>query len=350
MKERLTYLDNFRGLLAIIIVCVHLCTSIKGDFLLKNIFEYFYISRLSVILFFLISGYVLSMSIHKNNNFIYFKFVKKNICNLYIPLLVIIIIASILFYCIDVNHNFLNFTSQWFNNIGTCPYFASNLINNLFLTGNDVNKIVPVIWYIVVQVRIIIFFPLIYLMVNRFDVKFLLIVISLLYVLGGILLYLNIGWQLGQTFFQIPSFILGSILYTKSTKLYDKNLLFLVCSIIFFIVLVVLKGVYSISIPQTISDIFLSFIAFTIVYNLNYFARLQLFFDNSVLYSIGKMSYSLYLTHTVTIVVSYHFLSKYFTTSIILLLTTINIFFVSWLYHILITNTITKYLRKWINI
>lgn len=287
------------------------------------------------------------MSIHKDNNFMYFKFIKKNICSLYIPLLVIIFIAFILFYCTDVNKNFLSFTSQWFNNIGNSPYFTSTLINNLFLTGNDVNKIVPVIWYIVVQVRIIIFFPLIYLMVNRIDFKFLLIIISLLYVLGGIMLYLNIRWQLGQTFFQVPSFILGSILYTKSTKLYDKNLLFIVCSIIFYTVLVILKSIYSIPIPQTISDIFLSFIAFTIVYNMNYFNRLQLFFDNSVLYSIGKMSYSLYLTHTVTMVASYHFLSNYFNIPIILLLTIINIFLVSWLYHILITNTIKKYLRKW---
>ncbi|ENZ5600474.1 acyltransferase family protein [Enterococcus hirae] len=297
--------------------------------------------------FFLISGYVLSMSIHKDNNFMYFKFIKKNICSLYIPLLVIIFIASILFYCTDINKNSLSFTSQWFNNIGNSPYFTSTLINNLCLTGNDVNKIVPVIWYIVVQVRIIIFFPLIYLMVNRIDFKFLLIIISLLYVLGGIMLYLNIRWQLGQTFFQVPSFILGSILYTKSTKLYDKNLLFIVCSIIFYMVLVILKSIYNISIPQTISDIFLSFIAFTIIYNMNYFNRLQLFFDNSVLYSIGKMSYSLYLTHTVTIVASYHFLSNYFNIPIILLLTIINIFLVSWLYHILITNTIKKYFRRW---
>lgn len=286
------------------------------------------------------------MSIHKNKNFMYFKFVNKNICSLYIPLLVIIFIASILFYCTDINKNFLNFTSQWFNNIGTSSCFTSTLINNLFLTGNDVNKIVPVIWYIVVQVRIIIFFPLIYLMVNKLDFKFLLFIISLLYVLGGILLYLNVSWQLGQTFFQAPSFILGSILYAKSTKLYDKNLFFIVCSTIFFIVLVVLKSVYSISIPQTISDILLSFVAFTIIYNINYSNSLQLFLDNSILYFIGKMSYSLYLTHTVVIVVLYHLLSKYFNISIILLLTIINIFFVSWLFHILITNTIKKYLGK----
>lgn len=285
------------------------------------------------------------MSIHKNNNFIYCKFIKKNILYLYAPVLVILVTASIL-YGINVNKHLLNFTSQWFNSIGTSPCFTSTLINNLFLTGNDVNKIVPVIWYIVVQVRIIIFFPLIYLIVNKTNTKFLLIFICLFYISGGILLYLNIGWQLGQTFFQIPSFILGTILYLKNDKLYDKNSLFIACSTLFFLVLIILKSVYKISIPQTISDIFLSFIAFTIIYNLNYFDTLQIFFDNSILYFIGKVSYSLYLTHTVVIVVSYYFFNKYFNLSIVLLLTIVNIFLISWLFHILIITPIKKFLGK----
>ncbi|MEB9739604.1 acyltransferase family protein, partial [Bacillus cereus] len=113
----------------------------------------------SVIIFFVLSGFVLYESIQKNYSS-YGSYLLKRICRIYIPYIVAIIIAIV---CqITISEYGISYLSEWFNRSWTIESSSSLIAQHILLVGKyNTDAYNGVIWSLVHEMRISIIFPLI---------------------------------------------------------------------------------------------------------------------------------------------------------------------------------------------
>lgn len=178
MSQRLRELDSLRGLAALSVVIHHFLlifpviaedTSKQTNIL--NILKYsplhiLFAGHEAVILFFILSGFVLSLPTFINKRSGYLEFIVKRICRIYIPYAVIISVA-ILCAIVTIStplHNLSDFAVyRW--RVSITPelvfqhFFLIRSFNNL--------QIDPVIWSLVHEMRISLVFPVLVILVSR---------------------------------------------------------------------------------------------------------------------------------------------------------------------------------------
>ncbi|MEG7966197.1 acyltransferase family protein [Bacillus cereus group sp. Sample30] len=113
----------------------------------------------SVIIFFVLSGFVLYRSI-QNNYDSYGSFLLKRICRIYIPYIVAILIAIL---CQTTMSEYgISHLSEWFNRSWTIESSLSLIVQHIFLVGKyNTDAYNGVIWSLVHEMRISIIFPLV---------------------------------------------------------------------------------------------------------------------------------------------------------------------------------------------
>ncbi|MHB1001350.1 MAG: acyltransferase family protein [Armatimonadota bacterium] len=224
MKERLEQLDSLRGLAALSVVFHHFLILLPsiGDhshgyaMLRYTPLHIFWAGREAVILFFVLSGFVLSLPFYKNNKVNYPAFFAKRICRIYIPYIAAVFFAVIASRVFD--RNGIPELSDWFNRVWNTPLDANAVITHIILIGRVNNDAFnPVIWSLVHEMRISLIFPLIMILVNRYSWKFCILAGCAISVTGFVTNYLvshyatnwnDYGLTLQYTFM----FILGALL------------------------------------------------------------------------------------------------------------------------------------------
>ena len=136
-------LDSLRGVAALIVLIGHYLMifpayesyryELNSPFIVYLVKEtplrmFFSSGNESVILFFVLSGFVLYVSIN-NSKFHYPTYIIKRICRIYIPYLVAIIIAILAKMLIS--HNNLPFISNWFSKSWTVSDSPAILVRHL---------------------------------------------------------------------------------------------------------------------------------------------------------------------------------------------------------------------------
>ncbi|HHQ8913394.1 TPA: acyltransferase family protein [Bacillus cereus] len=113
----------------------------------------------SVIIFFVLSGFVLYRSI-QNNYDSYGSFLLKRICRIYIPYIVAILIAIL---CQTTMSKYgISDLSEWFNRSWTLESSLSLIVQHILLVGKyNTDAYNGVIWSLVHEMRISIIFPLV---------------------------------------------------------------------------------------------------------------------------------------------------------------------------------------------
>ncbi|HDR4419430.1 TPA: acyltransferase [Bacillus cereus] len=113
----------------------------------------------SVIIFFVLSGFVLYRSI-QNNYDSYGLFLLKRICRIYIPYIVAILIAIL---CQTTMSEYgISYLSEWFNRSWTIESSLSLIVQHILLVGKyNTDAYNGVIWSLVHEMRISIIFPLV---------------------------------------------------------------------------------------------------------------------------------------------------------------------------------------------
>ncbi|WP_342718827.1 acyltransferase [Bacillus paramycoides] len=113
----------------------------------------------SVIIFFVLSGFVLYSSI-QNNYDSYGSFLLKRICRIYIPYIVAILIAIL---CQTTMSEYgISYLSEWFNRSWTIESSLSLIVQHILLVGKyNTDAYNGVIWSLVHEMRISIIFPLV---------------------------------------------------------------------------------------------------------------------------------------------------------------------------------------------
>ncbi|WDL95322.1 acyltransferase family protein [Alicyclobacillus sp. ALC3] len=163
-RPRLEELDSIRGIAALTVVFYHCATVVGGGalgvYLLRSPFAILIAGRSAVIMFFMLSGFVLSLPYHRATKVSYSRLMIKRIFRLYVPYLAAILTA-LLVRSLFKHPQVLSFWIQ--------PITPKALWQDLLMIGqNNQMYLDPVTWSLTQEMRISILFPILMFIVLRF--------------------------------------------------------------------------------------------------------------------------------------------------------------------------------------
>ncbi|NRF90530.1 acyltransferase [Paenibacillus frigoriresistens] len=217
MNNRIEQLDSIRGLAALIVFLSHI-PMIGLPLVFTNLLKALGVinGHASVIIFFVLSGFVLSIPFFKKNEMEYLPYLIKRMFRIYLPYIAAMIFAIVLsqiFYTIS-----LGGLGDWSNKLWNTQVTAKLIIEHIYLIGNTpTNAFNGVIWSLIHELRISLIFPIILLLVKRYDWKISILFCVLLSVVAGLNNIFHIQTSNGYlvTYFDsiayLSIFILGAL-------------------------------------------------------------------------------------------------------------------------------------------
>lgn len=348
-SSRIHSLDSLRGISALIVVVFHSLISLptfytayyKREY--SNVFvKVFTETPLHtlwagpevVLLFFILSGYVLSLPYLKYDGISYKGYVIKRFFRIYIPYLAIMLIYLIIFILLSDYRDITSLTDT-FNARWDHPVTLKAFFSYVFMLGYDMTNINGVTWSLVHEMRISIIFPLIIYMVKRLKLFQALIcdlgISLILYVLTrsfsarfqGEVTPIFIT-SLSDTFYYCTFFVFGAVLakYTKNIKsvLQQQKALVKLLLLALAILLINFEWTFN-SLYKYItkgSSVIRSSLAGEWIIALGVLilfstvlssVKLEWILSRRFPMWLGRMSYSLYLVHVLVIMLSARYLS-----------------------------------------
>lgn len=285
--KRIEFLDGLRGIAILFVLFFHYYTNvyilshIKNDSFV-NIFKY---GNMGVFLFFLISGFVIFMTLEKSNSQL--GFIQKR----YIRLLPGILFMVVFIY--TYKYIFQGFKFDYSAILNILP--AVSLIHPIFfekITGINFLSIEGVLWTLHLEFLFYIIFSSLYFLFKKKISLLLLFFLSLLTFLLKVFTYYQISKNhfINNSFELIHSvglehlswFFAGAVGYIYYNNRNNKNLLLFISSLFFA----------SVSYGHLVAFIFVA-IFFTAIQ----FKFIQRFLELKILIFFGFISYPLYLIH-----------------------------------------------------
>lgn len=329
MTNRFEELDSLRGIAALTVFCSHIYLVFNETFYSKMVFEYgplriFTAGSEAVTLFFVLSGFVLSIPFITKINFNYLVYFIKRCCRIYLPYLASFLLAIIcwkLFYTKEITG-----LSNWFNLNWSQSINYSSILVHLLLVKTFMSNLNNVIWSLVHEMRISFFFPIIMFLLMRLKIVRGIFFALLLSFLSVIYYWLTdssfIGTEVYVTIHYSGIFIFGALLARYKENIIDrisafnikaKIALFLtgICLYLYAHPSFLLNIIYNDFPPfyRTVIDSwFTSFgagILIMLAISSSFFSKVL---KNKLIIFLGKISYSLYLTHLTVLFASVHIL------------------------------------------
>lgn len=353
MSKRYEELDSLRGLASLTVVIHHCLISFTTFYLLSNHqsinnnlmqtlsnspLHFIWGGHEAVILFFVLSGFVLSLPILNGNFNRFDQYLIKRFCRIYLPYIFTIAVSALLYSIIGTNDT--PDLSEWFNGMWSNPITLKSIISFLLMFGFDSHNLNTVTWSLVHEMRISIIFPLIMVIIIKY--KF---IKSLSYGMAATLslwiIFLvisktipnqdisNLVFSFGTTFYYCSFFVIGAIFAKyrdKVSKLFF-SLNFITKTIGALLALVLYTIEWSIpilgkaknsnmEIAQKLGTITVDFsiaiaviILFSYALNSKWFKNLL---NQKPLLYLGKISYSLYLIHPIVLLIYVYFTKESF--------------------------------------
>ncbi|MED0887533.1 acyltransferase [Bacillus mycoides] len=331
MTRRYKELDSLRGIAAIIVLLGHFLAlfPILGKKVMYSTFGAYFSTlwqgHSAVIIFFVLSGFVLSLPFYKGTEFNYLKYLIKRVCRIYIPYIVILFIAIGIKLGIHSKIGTIPGLVQWGSwNIEVS--FNRVMDHILFLREFNSDAFIMVIWSLVHEMRISIVFPLIIFLLLRVNWKVSIGIAMFLSVIGYLLMK-NIPSEFNMpvstnyfiTLHYSSMFIIGALLAKNREYLVSKiinskvkyillplGLLFFSYPRIPFMLLSKLIGEIDYDLYLIIIDWYICFGAVLIILSAlssKLFSKLLLI---KPVQFIGEISYSLYLVHPIVLLTTVH--------------------------------------------
>lgn len=159
--ERINSLDSIRGIAAFLVVLSHCWTldlPIPSNFLMHLACKIFLSGRAAVMIFFVLSGFVLAVSLLKRP-IAYSSYALRRFFRIYPAFLFMILLSYLMHHLIGVRHTA---TSAFRDEISNVDLSFSALLGHLFMMGlPKMENLDSVIWSLVHELRISFIFPLI---------------------------------------------------------------------------------------------------------------------------------------------------------------------------------------------
>lgn len=311
MKDRIKQLDSVRGLasLSVLLNHMYLATPIIPIVLWQSPFRILINGRGAVLLFFVLSGFVLSIPYFNGKQPTFFIYVVKRIFRIYIPYLFAIsaaIIACALFASEST------FTEGWVSDFWNVKPDLASVIDHLSLIGNiHTDYFNTVIWSLVHEMRISLLFPFILMVVGRLTFGLNLIICILLTIVAGLndLLLLQPSYGFHTSYFDtlhyLSMFIMGALLYKHKLEIANlyKQLsmrmkwIILGCALLLYSYSAAIDRFFNFAYNNKIADYGITLAALTfVIFAIHSTTLSKLLLHKKILF-LGKISYSLYLYH-----------------------------------------------------
>ncbi|WP_406857036.1 acyltransferase [Alsobacter sp. KACC 23698] len=170
-NQRYKQLDSLRGVAALVVVLGHLYLTVNDDGvsgLFRTPLSPFVTGPAAVVLFFVLSGFVLSLPYASGRGRRYLAYAVGRLCRLYLPLLATVILSAALAWTFAgaAPPPALTQTFRTWN----LPLSADNLVSHLALSGYplDATRLDPPMWSLIMEVRASLLFPALFFFVWRF--------------------------------------------------------------------------------------------------------------------------------------------------------------------------------------
>lgn len=291
-------LDGIRGIAAFFVFFSHVAGLLYESEIVRLAYasplRIFWDGAAAVDLFFVLSGFVLSLPFLVNKTNVteigYGQFAVKRIFRLFPAFWVALVFSLVL--RAEYNPASMLQLSEWAKIQWTHQITLGVILKNIFmLPGAEVNAIDPVIWSLIVELRMSLLLPLIILILNRSERFFL----HALLVLATIFL----GFSINALTY-LPLFTVGAIaakwLMPVRQKLLVIGKLQMLCILLFGIALYGNRGVFHIQ-SQYMKDLISGFGAVIVILLALSSIRFSQILSLKIFEFMGKTSYSFYLLH-----------------------------------------------------
>jgi peptidoglycan/LPS O-acetylase OafA/YrhL len=176
VAERIATLDSVRGLAALSVVTVHGLTvyptfrylnhSSFGWIVTRTPLVLFYAGHEAVILFFVLSGFVLALPYLSERPPTYPIFVIRRICRIYLPYLAALCIALAARSLVTIHP--VAGTERWFGFYWSVDPNIGNVVGYILMTGfSHHENIDPAVWTLIHEMRISLIFPVLFWLTAR---------------------------------------------------------------------------------------------------------------------------------------------------------------------------------------
>lgn len=349
MKNSLRYtsLDSLRGLAAFIVVIFHVMISYtilrvaNYNYEFDNEFikwitvsplKIFWSGMEAVLLFFVLSGFVLSLPYWRNmKNQNYTAYLIKRFCRIYIPFIVVMLISVAL---VNLLHGYRNLevigtdVSNAYLNRWSEGSTWLDIISFIFMINLDnINNVNGVVWTLYHEIRISLLLPLFFIIMSKFKfIKSFIIVMGINFVAFVVMIFCAktftddslkfIFYDFSQTFYYCCFFLAGSFLAKNIDKfsfIKEKNrfvrMMFLVVSIL----LLNPNWIsYSLNIKNMYIENFIALLGILGIFIITIYSQtVENFLNKKSLLWLGKVSFSLYMIHIPLIMLCTTFLTEY---------------------------------------
>jgi len=334
-NERIPELDALRGVAAFTVLLNHCFAvypgiygvlsskSIAGAGFLLSVFSFsplhiFWNGRAAVILFFVLSGFVLSISHYNGLKFYYGSYLIKRICRLYIPYFIIITISVFLLNYYQGSHETeqisYQFNRSWNTKINICDYIY------LLLLHGKVDIVNFPLWTVIIEIEIAIILPFCIMLIKRLNfysnMIFIVAYLIILKLAAHTISNLDI---IARNLYYLPFFLFGSLLYKHRMKFRNLRVTNAFYIVTTYVVISILCNwewliVWFVKYDK---DNFLFFIndymiaigsILLIIICISNFGSIKKVLNKAAFQFLGRISYSLYLIHVVVILfVLYYF-------------------------------------------
>lgn len=319
-RPRFDELDSLRGIAATMVVLNHffLATNSTGsrEDILRIVVDPLQNGPAAVSLFFLLSGFVLSLPVWRDKPQSYSVFIVRRICRIYVPYLFGLAL-SVLGASIFASHA-VRGLSQWFYATWTGPIDWTLVLKHILFIGPSYNvrEFNTAFWTLIIEMRVSIILPFFLLLMRRlsFGGMWLVYAITLLVgfvseprFVGGFSALQILGWT--------SLFIAGAIV-ARAVLLQPSYIrrIFLRRSVAFLSVITFLFAGYLRPLLHVSGFLTRGLCAAgglaticAALYNLD----LRSFLNTRALRFMGRVSYSLYLVHATILYVIFHLLGTF---------------------------------------
>jgi len=309
-QKRIEYLDSLRGLASISVVISHfvLAYGIDQQFKLINFspLHFFYDGFAAVTFFFVLSGYVLTLSLESKGAVILGSFYLKRIFRIIPAYIVTLFISLIFYYFYKINHTNPD-TSLWINSFWGKPLdffnFAKQMI--FILPSQGFAELMCQNWSLKVEMQFSFLIPFLYLIYKNTNFHFFFVLNIVLYFLFHFPVYL-FHFSFGMILAMNHEIILATFISLK--KRYKIVIIFTTIFMYTYRYTLPLYYYYFVRKESIIfgNDNLIWFItglgSFLILLYSFTSPFIQKILQLDFLKFIGKISYSIYLTHLIVLI------------------------------------------------
>ncbi len=223
-NHRFGQLDALRGLAAAMVVFSHYVYLPRLAWIRRTHFDLLALGHPSVLLFFVLSGFVLAIQVSRKPKLTYLSYMIRRICRIYLPYIAVTLLGAL---CIALIYDGpVTSEGDWFNEIWKGPLAISDWLNHFVLIGSFRGMVTPVVWSLIYEMRASIVFPFLFLLLQPRSAIFAIILAAILsctsYFLvrndGQDVIKLGFDGNYALTLHFLASFCIGAALAIKREK------------------------------------------------------------------------------------------------------------------------------------